>query len=443
MGVAMLLIHGALVITMDAQRRILRDADVAIEAERIVQVGKDLAARYPEAELLDASHRVVTPGLVDAHVHLSEHIVRGLVPDDVPDADWLPKWLLPAYAALTEEEEQAATTLACIEMLRTGTTTFCEAGTVMHPEPVAETLHGIGMRGILGRWTWDLRPDPELLRRTTDQALQQLEDLLNLDYPAWPLVLGMGTASDELIRRAHELAVKHDRGFGMMHRGSRREPPLPLSRLDELGVLDRRTKLTHEVYLDDGDVDLLADRQVSVVHAPTAALHHPKGIHRYGKYPEMLAAGVNVALGADSANGSNHLDMTRLMWLAAHLFKDFRMDPAAIPAETALEMATLNGARSLLLDDEIGSIEPGKRADIVLWDLDTPEWRPLLNPVSNLVHAASGRSVDTVIVDGQVLLRNGQFTRLDEAESYARIEELAPRLLQRAGLTAPSKWPIM
>ncbi|MFI5267923.1 MAG: amidohydrolase family protein [Chloroflexota bacterium] len=445
----MLVIQNGLVIAMDAQRRIVR-ADVAVEGSRIVAIGKDLPTA--DAEIIDATNHVVTPGLVDAHVHLSEHIVRGLVPDDAPDTDWLPKWLLPAYTSLTEDDEQAAVTLACIEMIRTGTTTFCEAGTVMHPPAVLDTLNRVGLRGILAQWIWDLPQEPSSLRRTTDQALAQLEVLL-LRAPspaavgegiveAWPIILGMGTASDALIQGAHGLAAKHGTGFGMMHRGSLREPPLPLSKLDRLGVLDRRTKLTHEVYVEDGDLELLAERQVSIVHVPTAALHHPKGIHRYGKFPEMLDAGVNVALGADSANGSNHLDMTRLMWLVAHLYKDFRMDVRSVPAETALEMATLNGARSLLLEDEIGSVEPGKRADLVLWNLNTPEWRPLLNPVNNLVHAATGQSVDTVIVNGRVLLRNSEFTNLDEAEAYARIQELALKLLARAGLAAPSRWPL-
>jgi len=440
----MLLIQGGLLITMDARRRMLR-GDVALDGSRIAAVGPNLAAEG--AERIDASGCVVTPGLVDAHVHLSEHIVRGLVPDDAPDTDWLPKWLLPAYTSLTEEDEQAAVTLACIEMLRTGTTTFCEAGTIVHPPAALDALARIGMRGIVARWTWDLPREPAFLRRTTDQALAQLERLLALDarplLQAWPIILGMGTASDALIQGAHELALKHGAGFGMMHRGSPREPPLPLPHLDQLGVLDRRTKLTHEVYVEDGDIELLAQRQVSVVHAPTAALHHPKGIHRYGKFPEMLDAGVNVALGADSSNGSNHLDMTRLMWLVAHLYKDFRMDVRSVPAETALEMATLNGARALLLEDEIGSIEPGKRADLVLFDIDTPEWRPLLNPVNNLVYAASGASVRTVLVDGRVVLDEGRITTLDERTLYERVERLSRQHIQRANVPIASKWPVL
>ncbi|HLG70460.1 MAG TPA: amidohydrolase family protein [Chloroflexota bacterium] len=437
----MLLIEGGLAITMDSQRRIVR-ADLAIDGERILELGKDLRTKYPQAERIDAAECVVTPGLIDAHVHLSEHIIRGLVPDDAPDTDWLPKWLLPAYTALTEEEEQAAITLACIEMIRTGTTTFCEAGTVMHPAAAIETLREMGLRGVLATWTWDRPPEPLSLRRTAEQALRQLDDLLALDYPAWPIILGMGTASDELIAGAHAVAAKHGRGFGMMHRGSLREPPLPLAHLAELGVLDRRTKLAHEVYVEDGELELLAGSGASVVHVPTAALHHPKGIHRYGKFPEMLDLGIPVALGADSSNGSNHLDMTRLMWLVAHLYKDFRMDVRMVPAETALEMATFHGARALLLEEEIGSIEPGKRADLVLWNLNTPEWRPLLNPVNNLVHAAAGNSVDTVVVGGRVLLQKGQFVALDERRAYARVDELASGLLARIGLSAPNRWPI-
>ncbi|MHB8620821.1 MAG: amidohydrolase family protein [Chloroflexota bacterium] len=437
----MMLIEGGLLIAMDRRRSIAR-ADIAVDGDSIVAVEPSLRRRYPEAERLDASRRVVTPGLVDAHVHLSEHIIRGLVPDDAPEDEWLPRWLLPVYAGLTEEEEHLSALLAFVEMIRTGTTTFCEAGTARHPRAVAAAMEQVGIRGILGQWTWDLPPRPEALRRDTDNALVQLEELLVSGLPAWPIVLGMGTASEGLLTGAHMLAVKHDRGFGMMHRASPGEASPSLRRLLEIGVLDARTKLTHEVYLEEGDVDLLAASGSSVVHCPTAGLRHVKGLHRYGRFPEMLAAGVNVAVGGDSANGSNHIDLTRVMWLCANLYKDFRMDVNAIPAETALEMATLNGARALRLDHEIGSIEPGKRADLVLWDIDQPEWQPLLNPVNNLVHAASGASVHTVIVGGRVVLHAGRIPGIDPAGLAAHVQERAERLLRRLGLSVPVKWPL-
>jgi 5-methylthioadenosine/S-adenosylhomocysteine deaminase len=195
--------------------------------------------------------------------------------------------------------------------------------------------------------------------------------------------------------------------------------------------------------VDDDDVARLAGRGVKVVHCPTAGLKHTKGLAAHGRFPEMVDAGVCVALGGDSGNGSNHFDMLRLMYLAATLYKDARNDVTVLPAEAVLEMGTLRGAEALLLDDRIGSIEPGKRADLVLYDLDTPEWRPLLNPVNNLVYAASGASVRTVLIDGRVVLDDGRLTTLDERDLYERVERLSRAHVRRAGVPIESPWPVV
>ena len=191
------------------------------------------------------------------------------------------------------------------------------------------------------------------------------------------------------------------------------------------------------------DIARLARRAVKVSHCPTAGLKHTKGLAAHARVPEMIAGGVCVSLGGDSGNGSNHFDMLRMMYLVANLYKDARLDVAVMPPEQALEMATLRGAEALLLETAIGSIEPGKRADLVLYDLDTPEWRPLLNPVNNLVYAATGASVRTVVIDGRVVLDDGQLTTLDERAVYERAETLARRQIARAGLTIESKWPVV
>jgi cytosine/adenosine deaminase-related metal-dependent hydrolase len=218
---------------------------------------------------------------------------------------------------------------------------------------------------------------------------------------------------------------------------------IPLARLDALGVLDARTKLAHMVYVDDAGLALLARRGVKIAHCPTAGLKHTKGLAAHGRFPEMVDAGVCVSLGGDSGNGSNHFDMLRLMYLAATLYKDARNDVGVLPAERVLEMGTLRGAEALLLDGQVGSIEPGKRADLVLYDLDTPEWRPLLNPVNNLVYAASGASVRTVLIDGRVVLDEGRLTTLDERTLYERVERLSRGHVRRAGVPIESVWPVV
>jgi cytosine/adenosine deaminase-related metal-dependent hydrolase len=352
---------------------------------------------------------------------------------------------------MTAEDEQHAALLAGIEMIRTGTTTFCEAGTLFDVPAVAEAIERLGLRAILGRWTWDLETGPDRMRQTTDAALganaEMLETINRRDglVRAWPLLLGFGTCSEALIRGARALADRHGVGWGMMHLAShpsrRTRDRLPLATLDGWGVLGPGTKLSHMVYLDDADIALLARRSVKVSHCPTAGLKHTKGLAAHARVPEMIAGGVCVSLGGDSGNGSNHFDMLRMMYLVANIYKDARLDVGVMPPETVLEMATRRGAESLLMERSVGSIEPGKRADLVFYDRDAPEWRPLLNPLNNLVYAATGSSVRSVMIDGRLVLDDGRITTVDERAVYERVEVLAREQVERAGLRIESKWP--
>jgi 5-methylthioadenosine/S-adenosylhomocysteine deaminase len=450
-----ILVEHATIITVDAGRRILTDGSVLIDGPRIVEVGPSRVVRPPRTpdRVIDGRRLVVAPGFVDTHVHLSEHLNRGLLLDDIPVDRYLPDWLIPLYAVMTAEDEQHAALLAGIEMIRTGTTTFCEAGTLFDITAVAAAVERLGMRAVLGRWTWDLESGPERMRQTTREALAANEAMLER-LPggsglvrAWPLLLGFGTCSEELIRGAKALADRHGVGWGMMHLAShpsrQTRDRTPLATLDGWGVLAPNTKLSHMVYLDDDDVALLARRGVKVSHCPTAGLKHTKGLAAHARVPEMIADGVCVSLGGDSGNGSNHFDMLRIMYLVANIYKDARLDVTVMPPETVLEMATVRGAESLLMSREIGSIERGKRADLVFYDRDAPEWRPLLNPLNNLVYAATGASVQSVMIDGRMVLDDGRLTTVDERAVYARVEELAREQVRRAGLTVESKWPLV
>jgi cytosine/adenosine deaminase-related metal-dependent hydrolase len=451
-----ILIEHAVVVTMDAGRRVLGDGSVLIDGARIAQVGRATDVRPPRApdRIIDGRDRLVLPGFVDTHAHLSEHLSRGLVPDEVPVDRYVPDWYVPLYATISPEEEAAAAQLACLEMLRTGTTTFCEAGTLFDVPAVAAAVEAVGLRAILGRWTWDLARGPGRLAQSTAEALHLTEAMLDRvngrgsgRVRAWPLLIGFGTCSEALIRGAHALATRHGTGWGMMqfasHPSRKTADTLPLATLDAWGVLGPRAKLAHMVYVDDDDIARLARRDVRIAHCPSAALKHVKGLSAHGRFPEMLDAGVTVSLGGDSANGSNHLDMLRLMSLAALVAKDARLDPGVMPPERVLEMATIHGARALGLEGEIGSLEPGKRADLVVFDLDRPEWRPLLDPVSTLVHSASGASVRTVLVDGRVVLDDGRVATVDERQVVHRAERLARPYLARAGLAPRPKWPVL
>jgi 5-methylthioadenosine/S-adenosylhomocysteine deaminase len=449
------LITGGIVVTMDPGRRMFRKGAVLIRGDKIEAVGKadEMEELYKEADRFDAGNKVILPGFVDTHVHLSEHIVRSLIPDD--EHEWMSRWLMPIYAALSPEDEYASAMLACIEMVRTGTTTFCDGGTLVHPEAAVEAMRNVGIRGILGRWTWDLPPGPESLKQTTGQALKANEDFLEMirktsndRITAWPLVLGMGTASEELMRGAKALADRLGVGMGMMHSSSipsmeTRDSIQSLREFETWGILGENLKLTHMVYVDDDEMGLLKEHGVKISHCPAAAMKHCKGLTRFARFPEMIERGICVSLGADSANSSDHTNMLRIMQVVAGLYKDIHMRESVMSSETVLEMATLRGAEALLMERQVGSIEPGKKADLVLFDRDHPEWRPLLNIPNSLVYSVSETSIATVFVGGEIVLHDGKMTKVDEEEIYRKADDLALRLLKRANLLLPARWPLI
>jgi len=217
----------------------------------------------------------------------------------------------------------------------------------------------------------------------------------------------------------------------------------PMVHLEELGVLDRNVAMTHCVHVDEREMSLMAARGTHVSHCPTTALKVSYGVTQIGKFPEMVQRGINVAIGTDGNNASNYSDLMRATYLVAGLFKDARMDPQMFPAEKAYEMATLGGARLMQIEPLIGSLEPGKRADVVLHDTDRPEWRPLLNVVNQLVWSADGRGVHTVLVDGRVVVENYRCTTIDEDALWAQAQEMGESITARSGLPDKAKWPVL
>jgi 5-methylthioadenosine/S-adenosylhomocysteine deaminase len=216
----------------------------------------------------------------------------------------------------------------------------------------------------------------------------------------------------------------------------------PMVHLDELGVLADDVAITHCVHVDDTELDLMAAARVNVAHCPTTALKVSYGVTRIGKMPEMVQRGINVSIGTDGNNASNYSDLMRATYLVAGLFKDGRTDPQMFPAEMAYEMATIGGAKTMQLADQIGSLEPGKKADVVLHDANRPEWRPLLNVVNQLVWSADGRGVHTVFVDGRKVVDAGRMTTLDEDRLYADAQRAGESIVIRSGLPDKAKWPV-
>ena len=453
------LIQNALVVTMNPAREVIADGAVVIRGSEIVAVGKtaDVTRSHEALDVIDGRRFVVTPGMVNTHIHITgEPLTRGYVPENTTFEENVFQWLCPLYAAHTEDDERLSAQLAAAEMLKSGTTAFLEAGTVRFVDALVDGLVEIGIRGRVGRWVWDLPPEPDVYRQTTDEAVANLEQTIR-DHAsvadgriqAWSMVIGHTTCSDELWRAAKETADRHHTGLNFHMSPAAMDPEgflaqfnqRPAEHLEELGVLGGNVVLVHCVHVDDNEIKLLAKHRCSVAHCPTTALKVAYGVTQIGKMPEMVEAGVNVTVGTDGNNASNYSDLMRATYLVAGLFKDARRDPNVFPAEQAFEMATLGGARALLSGHEIGSIEPGKKADLVLHDRDRPEWTPLHNVASQLVWAADGRSVHTVFVDGRKVVDNYRLTTLDESDLYRRAQAAGEAIVKRAGLPNLAKWP--
>ena len=449
------------VVTMNETRDIVRDGAVAIKDGLIVEVGKfsELETKFDAKETLGGDRFVLTPGMVNTHIHITgEPLTRGYVPDDTPFEENVFEWLCPLYSVYTAEEERLSAQLASVEMLKSGTTTFLEAGTIRFLDDVFEALEEVGIRGGLGRWIWDLPPEPDVYKQDTDESISLLQyqldkykNIANGRLGAWSTLVGHTTCSDPLWKAARDLATEHETGMSFHMSPAKLDPDFfvsefghrPMVHLDELGVLDDDVVMTHCVQVDDKEISVMAKTGVHVSHCPTTALKVSYGVTQVGKIPEMKMAGINVAIGTDGNNASNYSDLMRATYLVAGLFKDSRQDPQMFPAEIAYEMATLGGAKAMQLEEEIGSLEKGKKADLVLHDTDRPEWRPLLNVMNQLVWSADGRGVHTVLVDGVKVVEEGRVTAFDEEKFYADCQSAGEAVVQRSGLPDKAKYPIL
>src|SRR5215813_5140302 len=450
--------HARYVITVDARRRIIADGSVLIENGRISRVGKAAELAGAGADrVIDARHFVVVPGFVNGHMHISyAHAVRGIFLDDLGSP--LP-YVFKLQMAMTEEEEYYTTLLGLVELVKNGTVCFVDPGSTKFPDACLQAYEDSGIRVILGECVTDREAPFKLPRFETKEAIARTTSFVEkwhgrLDgrVRAWAMPFSPETCSAELLQALKR--VVDERGTGLtLHHGSgpqaRRDyqgrgAKSPTEYLEALGVLGPRTLLAHALGLDEAEIDCVARTGTAITMCPVTAAKGARGVGEHGRMPELLARGVRVALGCDSPNNSNHLDLVRAMNMAAIQYKDARQDMRQIPAETALEMGTRLGAAAVGLGDEIGAIEVGKRADLVLFDTRRPEWQALWNPVSNLIYNTDGRSVHTVVIDGRVVVDGYRQTFVDAARLFSTVQEIGERLQARTGITFPrSRWPVV
>jgi 5-methylthioadenosine/S-adenosylhomocysteine deaminase len=424
------------VITEDAHHRVISNGAVAIRGERIVGVGTraEIDARFQAKQRLDRPEAILAPGLVNTHTHAAMALFRGIA-DDLNLQDWLNKFIFPAEARnVTPDFVRWGTRLGCLEMLLGGTTTFTDM--YYFEDVVAEVAKEAGMRGVLGETIIGF---PVADAKTPADSLRFTERYL-ARFRNDPLVVAavaphaLYTNSDQTLRAARALANKFNAPLVMHLAETKKENDDVVAQrhmtttqtLDSLGVFAGRTVAAHCVWVNEADMAILKARGVGVAHCPSSNMKLASGV---APVIRMLALGINVGLGPDGPAGSNNdFNMFEEMDLAAKLQKVTRLDPRALPASTALEMATLGGARVLGLEKEIGSIENGKRADLIVVRLDRPNAQPVYDAVSQMVYALKAEDVRDVMVNGRPVVGDGRILTLDQAQILRKAEEFRAKV---------------
>jgi len=426
-----LVVRNGTVVTVDAGRRVIAHGAVAVDGGRIVAVGTEaeVDGQFRAREVLDAAGGIVMPGLVNAHTHAAMVLFRG-VADDLKLMEWLQRYIFPAEKInVTAEFVRAGTRLAALEMIRSGTTTFVDM--YYFEDQVAEVCKEAGLRGVLGSSLIEF-PAPD--SKTIPDALAYAERFLKRwanDPLVVPAVAPHSTylATPETLKAARALADRYHAPI-LIHLSEssdeqsqvrERYGRTPTEHLRQLGILRRGVLGAHGIWLTPSDRAILKEAGAGVAHCPQSNMKLASGT---APVRDMLAEGLRLGLGTDGAASNNDLDMFEEMLTAALLAKHASGDPTVAPAPAVLEMATLGGARALGMEDRIGSLEPGKRADLVVVGLDEPRLHPLYDPVSHLVYVAKGADVRHVIVEGRVIMRDRRVLTLDEKAVVAEADRL-------------------
>jgi 5-methylthioadenosine/S-adenosylhomocysteine deaminase len=442
-----LLIHDATIIT--CKKRIIRDGTIAIQDKEIIDVGKasTLKAKYRRGyERKNGKGKVVIPGLINTHQHAAMSLLRGYA-DDLPLQKWLEKWIWPIEKHMTPHDIYVGALLTAIESIMSGTTTV---NTMYHYTPEeneAKAFSEAGLRGVVGHvcfsWrkaedekaltnlakTWHNKADGTIRTSVDPHSAYTVdpEYMKELHEKRQELNARYGSEQSPIISHIHVAETEDERSkirnaFDVHMKGG------VMEYLDSLEVLDKHVIAAHCVALTEKDIKVAKQRHVKVSHNPVSNLKLASGV---SPVPRMLEAGVTVSLGTDSPCSNNTADMFTVMKTAALLHKGIYRNPTLMPAEQVLELATIEGAKALSWENEIGSIEIGKKADIVLVNFDKPHLHPVYDEISHLVYAAKASDVETVIINGKIIMENGKLTTLNLHKAVKMVEEAKQNLLNK------------
>jgi 5-methylthioadenosine/S-adenosylhomocysteine deaminase len=437
-----LIVSGGIVVTMDGKRTIYEDGAVVVEGDSIVAAGPrtELEAKYSAPEVIEARNKLIVPGFINGHTHVPMTLFRG-IHDDVTLNDWLYKYIFPAEAKnVNEEFVRWGTRLAAAEQIRSGVTTFADM--YYFEDAIAEETKAAGMRAVLGETFIDF-PAPD--NKSETEMLTYTEKFLK-KWQGDPLIHAapaphsIYTCSPKTLQDSAALARKYHAPI-LIHVAEmkkERDDSLtkngmsPVQYLDKLGVLGPDVVAAHCIFVDEADRKTLAQRQAGCVHNPSSNMIIASGV---APVPEERASGIAVGLGTDGPAGSNNdLNLMEEMDLAAKLAKVTKMNPLALTAKAVVEMATIDGARALHMEKEIGSLEAGKKADLILISLDEPNAVPMYDVYSQLAYSLKGSDVETVIIGGRVVMRERKLLTVNEQAAIAKAREYKKSIAASLGL---------
>jgi len=437
-----LIVTGGTVVTMNEARAVYEDCAVVVRGDTIVAVGprSELEAKYVASQTVDARGKLLLPGFINGHTHVPMTLFRGLH-DDVTLNDWLYKYIFPAEAKnVNEEFVRWGTRLAAAEQIRGGVTTFADM--YYFEDAVAEETKTAGMRGVLGETFIDF-PAPD--NKSEAEMLGYTDKFLK-KWQGDPLIHAavaphsIYTCSQKTLQDAAALARKYHAPI-LIHTAEmkkewddseKQNEMSPVQYLDKIGILGPDVVSAHCIYVDEADQKTLAQRQVGCVHNPSSNMMLASGV---APVTAMRTAGVAVGLGTDGPAGSNNdLDLMEEMDLAAKLAKITKMDPLALNAKAVVEMATIEGARALHMEKEIGSLEAGKKADFIIISLDEPNAVPMYDLYAQLAYALKGSDVETVVIGGRVVMRDRKLLTVKEEEVMAKAREYKKTIAASLGL---------
>ncbi|HKP38141.1 MAG TPA: amidohydrolase [Pyrinomonadaceae bacterium] len=436
-----LIIRNGTVVTMDGSRRVIEDGAVAVKGGRVVAVDDtaDIVRRYAAPDVINAEGKVVIPGLINGHTHVPMTLFRGIA-DDLDLQEWLTKYIFPAEAKnVTEDFVRVGTRLGLAEMLRSGTTTYCDM--YYFEDAIADETFKAGMRGVLGETVIDF---PVADNKTYEEGLAYSERFINHWKGNSLIVAAIAphapyTVSEDHLKAARALSDRTGAPIVIHISETKREVDdsikakgaSPVDYLNRIGFLNNRVIAAHMVWPSDGELDLLKRLGVGIVHNPQSNMKLASGV---APVPKMLRENLPVGLGTDGAASNNDLNLWEEMDSAAKLHKLISNDPKVVTAEEAFEMATIRGARALHLEKEIGSIEKGKRADIVIVDLESLNQTPSYNIYSDLVYATKAGDVRTVIIEGRVVMRDRRLLTLNEETIKADARRYREKIVKSVGV---------